>query len=136
MTLGIGNETNLRPFSRDMSLVVMEGMPLFRLPDHLLELFRYIGSYGKFNLAEAGVFPYVIAIREEIVLVSCRVRAETDSLYLLGEEREGVRKNTTLLVAGRDVSVPELCVKDAPEFRPVGVEGLVRLVSLIAVRSR
>jgi hypothetical protein len=46
------------------------------------------------------------------------------SLYFLGEEREGVRKNTKLLVAGRDVSVPELRVEDAPEFRPVGVEGL------------
>jgi len=65
------------------------------------------------------------------MLVACGVRAEANGFYLLGKKREGMNKNTELLISCRNIPVPEFCMKDKAQFCPIGIEGLIGFVPLI-----
>jgi len=65
------------------------------------------------------------------MLVAGGIGAETDTLHPGREEREGVKEDAELFVSGRDIAVPELRMEDTSEFGPVGVQGLISLVSLV-----
>ena len=126
-TLGVGNKAYLRPLSGDVSLFVMDRMPLVCFPDRLFELFCDIRSYGEFNPAEALMqlsIPAPVTLRHKVVLLPCRIGAETYRLHSGRKRRKGVEKDAKLSVAGRDIAVPELRMKDQTMFCPVGVQGL------------
>ncbi len=65
------------------------------------------------------------------MLVACRIGTKANSLYSRGKKREGMEKDSKLLIAGRDITVSELCMEDKAEFGKVGIQWLVGLVPLI-----
>jgi hypothetical protein len=62
----------------------MDGSPFLCFPDRLFELRSDIGAYGELDPAESFMqFPALapVAVGEKLVLVACRIRAETHGLY-------------------------------------------------------
>jgi hypothetical protein len=109
-------------------------MPSFGFMDCFFELGSNITAYGELNPTEAGVrLPILapVAIRHKVMLVACGVRAEANGFYLLGKKREGMNKNTELLISCRNIPVSEFCMKDKAQFCPIGIEGLIGFVPLI-----
>jgi hypothetical protein len=112
----------------------MDGVPLVCLTGRLLELGGDIRPYGEFDPAEAfmQLSPLApVAVGQKLMLVAGSIGAETDRLHPGREEREGMEEDAELLVAGRDIAVSEFGAKDASEFGPVSVQGLVGFVTLI-----
>ena len=105
-------------------------MPLVCLTDRLLELGGHIRTDGELDPAEAFILAPV-AVRQKLMLVACSIGAETDRLHPGREESEGVDEDPELFISCRDIAVPELRMEDTSEFGPVGVQGLIGLVSLI-----
>jgi hypothetical protein len=65
------------------------------------------------------------------MLIPCRIRAEANSFYSFGKNREGLHKNPELFVSCGDIPVSELCMKHEAQFRPIGIQRLICLVPLI-----
>ena len=112
-----------------MSLLVEKRMPLFCLAGLLFELRRDIRAYGELDPAEAFVAP--VAIGHKVMLIACRIGAETNGLHSFGEKGEGADKDAELLMSRRDIAVSELRMEDKPLFRPVGIQRLVGFEALI-----
>ena len=129
------DEADFSPFPADVSFLVEEGTPRFCLADCFFELGSDVAAYGEFDPAEAGMFVFVIAIPQQIVLISCRIRAEPDGRYLLGQQGKGMDEYAPLFVSRRDVPVPELRVEDESLLRPVGIQGLVGFEPLIGEKG-
>ena len=75
--------------------------------------------------------PAPVTIRHKVVLVPCRIGAQTYRLHSGREKGKGVEEDAELLVARRDIAVPELRMKDQTMFCPVGIQGLIGSVSLV-----
>ena len=84
----VRDEANFRPFSADMSLLVEEGMPFLCFTDCFFELRRHIRAYGELDPAEAFILAPV-AIRHKIMLIACRIGAETVRSSSLRAEGKG-----------------------------------------------
>jgi len=82
----VRDKAHVSPCSTAMSFLVEEGTPLFCFVDCFFELGSDVAAYGEFDPVEAGMFFFVIALPQQIVLLSCRIRAEPDGLYLLGQQ--------------------------------------------------
>ncbi len=89
--------------------------------DRFFEFRGNITAYGKLNSAEAGVLLFVITVCEQIMLIPCRIGAESHGLYSFGEKREGFFQYPQLFVSRWDIAVSELCMKHKPQFCPVGM---------------
>ncbi len=123
-TLGIGNKAHLCPLSGDVSLFIMDGMPLVCPTDRLLELFCDIRSYSEFDPTEAFMqLPVLapVALRHKVMLVPCGIGAQTHRLHSGRKQRKGVEEDAKLSVAGRDIAVPELCMENESLFCPIRV---------------
>jgi hypothetical protein len=125
----VRDKADFRPLSADISLLVEERTPFFCLLDCFFELGRHIRPYGELNPAETLVAP--VAIGHKVMLIACRIGAETYGLHSGRKEREGADEDAELVMSRRDVAVPELGMKDEALFRPVGIQGLVGFEALI-----
>ena len=65
------------------------------------------------------------------MLIACRIGTEIDLFHPFREHVEGFLEYPKLLIAGRDVPVPELRVEDKLLLGPPNIERLIGFVSLV-----